>query len=143
MTPWKETDTQKLIDLYNKYPNNWVKIAERFKNRETDECRIWYTRINTKIQTGRWSQEEVELLMKYYKIYRGRWAIIAEKLPGRTPLQIKDKFRTMMKGGSKKYNENQKIIDNDDTNTTLVNRNPVNNFSSEYYDIVKSNKVRF
>lgn len=141
MTPWKETDTQKLIDLYNKYPNNWVKIAERFKDRESDECRIWYNKINTKVQTGRWSQEEVELLMKYYKIYRGRWAIIAEKLPGRTSLQIKDKFRTMIKGNFKNDSKELKVVDNDDTNTTLIKEGPVNNFSSEYYDIVKNSNV--
>jgi hypothetical protein len=143
MVPWKESESDKLIDLYSKYPNNWVKIAERFKNRESDECRIWYTKINAKVHTGRWSQDEVQLLMKLYKKYGGRWALIAEKLPGRTSLQIKDKFRTLKKGTTKKDNQEFKTNDNDSKSSPLKNTGPQTNFSSKHYDIINNNNVGY
>ncbi|CAI2367284.1 unnamed protein product [Moneuplotes crassus] len=101
--PWKASEDQNLLTLYEKYPDNWKKIAKSFPERDEKQCRTRITRIkvHNKVKQGWWSQEEVEQLTKYYRTFGNSWAQIAKRMKTRTAAQIKDKMRELNKSESK------------------------------------------
>ena len=94
-----KTEDQKLLNLYSKYPDNWVRISEKFHNRDADECRARYYNVKTKanVNQGRWSKDEVELMLKYHRKFKNNWALISRLIKTRTANQIKDKVKELNK----------------------------------------------
>ena len=116
-----------------------------FHNRDSDECRVRYTKIiiNAKVNQGRWSTEEVDQLLKYHRIFKNNWAKIAKLLKTRTANQIKDKIRELNKYKTKKGNiklSSKSLPKEDSTNWTVQNENWYNNFTLKANEILSNHK---
>jgi len=96
--PWRASEDEKLLYLYERTPENWVRISDGFTAHDKEDCRKRFQAISSKKIEGRWTKEEIEMLTKYYKVYGNKWKLISAKLPTRTAEQIKDKVRTLNKG---------------------------------------------
>lgn len=95
--PWRPAEDQKLLYLYQKYPDNWAKISENLESHDKEDCRLRYIKVNSMYRAGKWTDHEIELLTKYHRLYGNKWKLISSKIPGRTPDQVKDKVRTLNK----------------------------------------------
>ena len=88
--------------LDRKKANFWTKIAESLPSRSVlsiqNFCR---RRFNIKNYKRTWSKEEEDFLMQMVKKHGNKWTEIAFEL-GRTPHNVRDKWRTISDGHGKK-----------------------------------------
>lgn len=94
--PWKQTEDQKLVHYYAKYPDNWKKISSFIGHHDETECRNRFNYLQQN-KIGTWSQEETKKLINLYKKYGKNWKVISNQFKDRTPQQIKDKVRSLNK----------------------------------------------
>lgn len=154
IAPWKATEDEKLLNLHHKYFDNWKKIEGYFHGRDAKECKDRYTKIKVhgKVKQGRWSKDEVELLMKYHRLFKNNWSHISKMIKTRTPIQIKDKVKEMKKAEAKrtearkvevKKNVKFDYLPQQEDNTGCQEYNPraENNFSSKVKDVLTAEKT--
>ncbi|EAX86935.1 Myb-like DNA-binding domain containing protein [Trichomonas vaginalis G3] len=93
------SEDKKLINLVNIYgDNNWKAIAEKMKNRSVRQVKERYTLfLSPKINTNIWTDEEDELLIKLVKEHESHWIYISSYFHGRNDVQIKNRYRKLMK----------------------------------------------
>ncbi|GAB2277218.1 hypothetical protein Dimus_011925 [Dionaea muscipula] len=62
-------------------------------NRCRKSCRLrWLNYLRPNIRRGRFTEEEVELIIKLHKLLGNRWSLIAGRLPGRTANDVKNVY---------------------------------------------------
>jgi hypothetical protein len=72
------------------------KIAQKIDGRSAKQCRErWTNFLNPNIKKGPFSGEEDCILIEQWKLFGPRWAVIADQLPGRTQIKIRDRFKTL------------------------------------------------
>lgn len=77
--------------------NNWSKISKEI-NIEPQLCKDrWVNHLSYLLYTGPWSKYEDENLLKFVGLYGIRWHIISRKLPGRTPIQTKNRYHQLLR----------------------------------------------
>lgn len=90
---WKPEEDAQLIALYQQYGQQWSKIASLMKNRTGKRVRERYLNIlRPDINHEDWTKEEEKLLIELGEKYGTKWSKIASHLPGRTEIQVKNKF---------------------------------------------------
>ena len=104
--PWTPEENKLLIEKVEKLgAGNWTEIAEEIPGRTYQQCYDrWNECLNPKIKKGPWTPEEDELLTQTVqkieeqigKIERGFWPKIANKIPGRTPRQCRDRWNARL-----------------------------------------------
>lgn len=94
---WKPTESQKLLYLYGKYPDNWAKISQALPNHSPEDWQKHYVKISFTSREGKWTDEETQQLRALHKRFGKNWKLIASKIPGRTPEQVKDKIKNLNK----------------------------------------------
>lgn len=83
-----------LLELVKKYgTDSWNTIAAALAPRNARQCRNRYIYfLAPDINNEPWTQEEDELLKKQYEEMGPRWAVMRTFFPGRTDLNIKNRF---------------------------------------------------
>jgi hypothetical protein len=83
-----------LLELVKTYGTDaWGTIASNFTNRTPRQCRNRYTLfLAPSIRTDPWTPEEDELLKRQYDAIGPKWAVLRQYFPGRTDLNIKNRF---------------------------------------------------
>jgi hypothetical protein len=83
-----------LIELVKKYgTDSWNSIAASLGNRTARQCRNRYTLfLASGINSAAWTPEEDDLLKEQYERVGPKWAILRQFFPGRTDLNIKNRF---------------------------------------------------
>ena len=95
---WDKEEDAKLLTLYEKYGNNWAAISREMPHRTGKQIRDRFLNsLDTKFDRGKFTEEEDQIIIKYYKIYGNSWAKIAKKLKTRTGDMVKNRFYSSLK----------------------------------------------
>ncbi|OHT13799.1 Myb-like DNA-binding domain containing protein [Tritrichomonas foetus] len=110
-----QNEDQKLMKLVQKYgDNNWVLIAGKFNGRTPRQCRDRYVYyLDPNIKKGDWTRDEENILLEKYQQLGSSWKLISNFLPGRTEIDLKNRFlkidRAIKKTERKKLREMEKM----------------------------------
>ena len=95
---WDKEEDAKLLILYEKYGKNWAAISKEMPHRTGKQIRDRFLNsLDTKFERGKFTEEEDQIIIKYYKIYGNSWAKIAKKLKTRTGDMVKNRFYSSLK----------------------------------------------
>ena len=95
---WDKEEDAKLLMLYEKYGKNWAAISKEMPHRTGKQIRDRFLNsLDTKFERGKFTEEEDQIIIKYYKIYGNSWAKIAKKLKTRTGDMVKNRFYSSLK----------------------------------------------
>ena len=95
---WDKEEDNKLLSLYEKYGKNWAAISKEMPHRTGKQIRDRFLNsLDSKFERGKFTEEEDQIIIKYYKIYGNSWAKIAKKLKTRTGDMVKNRFYSSLK----------------------------------------------
>ena len=108
----------KLIALVSQFGDkNWSKIAELMPGRNRKQIRDHYINfLKKKIDKKVFAPEEDELILATVRKSGHAWKKIADILPGRTPIMIKNRYNSKLK--KKKRGQANKAVSNNDHSVT-------------------------
>lgn len=131
-------EDQKLRDLVLKYGDrSWNLVSSLMKTRNQRQCRErWkhYLSCDVKEASQPWTKEEDQILLQKYNELGAKWTKIARDLPGRSDLQVKNRYMKNLKNkktssieyesdesesNDEYFPENKNIHDNQITGTQL------------------------
>ncbi|XP_061366003.1 transcription factor MYB1-like [Gastrolobium bilobum] len=97
---WSKSEDDLLkacVQLYGE--GKWHLVPQRAGlNRCRKSCRLrWFNYLQPDIKRGEFSEDEVELMIRLHKLLGNRWSLIAGRLPGRTPNDVKNYWNTCMR----------------------------------------------
>ena len=95
---WNKEEDEQLLLLFQKYGKNWAAISKEMPHRTGKQIRDRFLNsLDSKFVRGKFTQEEDQIIIKYYKIYGHSWAKIARKLKTRTGDMVKNRFYSSLK----------------------------------------------
>ncbi len=96
-----------LLQLVRRYgEKNWSKIAELMPGRNRKQLRDHYVNFLKKTVSHReFTAEEDEIIFSVVKQHGHAWKRIADLLPGRTPIMIKNRYNSQLRRGKGKESE--------------------------------------
>jgi hypothetical protein len=98
---WSNEEDRRLVGgIYRFGPENWKRVAEFVGNGRTRaQCaQRWIRGLNPKISKRRWTPEEDHRLLQLYADQQdGSWAKIAYILGDRTDVQVRYRYRKLMR----------------------------------------------
>ena len=95
---WNKEEDEQLLLLFQKYGKNWAAISKEMPHRTGKQIRDRFLNsLDSKFVRGKFTQEEDQIIIKYYKIYGHSWAKIAKKLKIRTGDMVKNRFYSSLK----------------------------------------------
>ncbi|XP_074311704.1 transcription factor MYB90-like [Silene latifolia] len=103
---WSEEEDQLLRKCIEQYgEGKWHRIPLLAGiNRCRKSCRLrWLNYLRPNIRRGKFTDEEVELIIKLHNLLGNRWSLIAGRLPGRTANDVKNYWHCHL---SKRLNSN-------------------------------------
>ncbi|KAL9272290.1 Transcription factor MYB1-like protein, partial [Drosera capensis] len=128
---WTEEEDHLLRKCVEQYgEGKWHRVPGLAGNRCRKSCRLrWLNYLRPNIKRGRFTEDEVDLIVKLHKIYGNRqdffpqvqpsrWSAIANQLPGRTANDVKNYWNCHL---SKKLNNNDCTEANARTDKAVVN----------------------
>ncbi|CAK69960.1 unnamed protein product (macronuclear) [Paramecium tetraurelia] len=91
---WTNEEVNNLVKYYKQYHGDWKKIIKHLKGRNISQCSQKYRKLQDqeKRTKRKWSTEEDRILLDSFELYGRQWIKIAEKLPGRTSKQVRDRY---------------------------------------------------
>ena len=95
---WNKEEDEQLLLLFQKYGKNWAAISKEMPHRTGKQIRDRFLNsLDSKFVRGKFTQEEDQIIIKYYKIYGHSWSKIARKLKTRTGDMVKNRFYSSLK----------------------------------------------
>ena len=92
-TRWTPEENERVRCLIGKFGENWTVIAKALDNRTGKQVRDRYNNfLRSDILTTRFTPQEDALLSQLYEELGNRWVQIAERMPGRTECQVKNRY---------------------------------------------------
>ncbi|KAG2235072.1 hypothetical protein INT48_002413 [Thamnidium elegans] len=87
--PWTKTEDELLIKGYEQFGSAWTKIANHYLPwRGRVQLRGHYqSKLNPNLSREKWSQDELDVLLRRTIMLGQDWKQVAEGLPGRSPLK--------------------------------------------------------
>ncbi|XP_075500297.1 transcription factor MYB114-like isoform X2 [Primulina tabacum] len=104
---WSKEEDVLLKNCVEKYgEGKWHLVPLRTGlNRCRKSCRLrWLNYLRPNITRGKFTKDEVDLLIRMHKLLGNRWSLIAGRLPGRTANDVKNFWNSRMEkksGGGK------------------------------------------
>ena len=110
---WTEKEDEMLtayVELYGE--NKWSEIAKTFPSRDAGQCRQrWLLCLKPGIDHSIWKEEEDNLIMSKFTELGRKWKIIATFLPGRTNLQVHNRYNQHIRKKMENKLKNKNIKD--------------------------------
>ena len=104
-----EEDAIILSMVEQKGTKSWKEIAASLNNRTARQCRErWKHYLSQQIKQEPWSAEEDAILDSKFKEFGSKWSIIAQSLPGRTDVNIKNRWALLCRKRNKTNKVSQK-----------------------------------
>ncbi|KAJ9682663.1 hypothetical protein PVL29_018561 [Vitis rotundifolia] len=97
---WTSEEDHLLRKCIEKYgEGKWYQVPFRAGlNRCRKSCRLrWLNYLKPDIKRGKFTADEVDLMMRLHKLLGNRWALIAGRLPGRTSNDVKNYWNTHLR----------------------------------------------
>jgi hypothetical protein len=96
---FSQTEDSQLADLVSRYGDrDWTSIANAMGNRTVRQCRErWTHYLNPSVTNGPWSIKDEDLLLEKFRLCGPRWKRLTEFFPGRTDINIKNHYMTMVR----------------------------------------------
>ena len=93
-TKWTPEEDKLLSDAVQEFgTNNWTLIATRVQGRTGKQCRErWTGQVCPTISKLDWTQAEDMILFQYQRVFGNKWAKIAQFLPNRSPISVKNRW---------------------------------------------------
>jgi hypothetical protein len=82
--------------------SDWSLIAQHLPTRSPRQCRDrWKHYLSPEVLTGNWTEADDQLLMAKVQELGQKWSIIAQLLPGRTDIGVKNRYISLCGRGNK------------------------------------------
>ena len=94
---WLPCEDQLLTEIVLRHgPYHWDLIALHLRGRNGKQCRErWITSLAPDVKKGQWTYEEDLILLKLQSQFGNQWAMMTKQLPGRSPISIKNRFKSL------------------------------------------------
>jgi hypothetical protein len=91
---FERKEDELLLELVRKYgTDQWNTISAAMGSRTARQCRNRYTQfLAPGVKNSPWTPEEDDLLKKHYNDIGPRWSVLRQFFPGRTDLNVKNRF---------------------------------------------------
>ncbi|KAK7266438.1 hypothetical protein RIF29_19082 [Crotalaria pallida] len=87
-------------------------------NRCRKSCRLrWLNYLNPNIKRGMFDEDEVDLMLRLHRLLGNRWSLIAGRLPGRTPNDVKNYWNSYIR---KKVSSHKKDVNNTSSKEIVI-----------------------
>ena len=104
-------EDEKLKILIQQYGDDWKKISKEMKDRNIRQCKERYLHyLSPNIKRSEWSSKEDFSLIKLIDEHGKKWKIFEKHFPGRTEIDIRNRFNVLARNISKKRNINKKTV---------------------------------
>ena len=128
-TKWTPEEDKLLTDAVNELgTNNWTLIATRVSGRTGKQCRErWTGQICPTISKVSWTHTEDMLLFQYQRLFGNKWAQIAQFLPNRSPISVKNRWNWYLRHQSSQIVQEtvSKAYCSPPINLSLVTQSPL------------------
>ncbi|XP_052205521.1 transcription factor MYB1-like [Diospyros lotus] len=97
---WTEEEDKLLKQFIEKHgEGKWHQVPQKAGlNRCRKSCRLrWLNYLRPNIKRGSFTEDEVDLFVRLHKLLGNRWSLIAGRLPGRTPNDVKNYWNTHLR----------------------------------------------
>jgi hypothetical protein len=89
-------EDQRLLMLRNRYGSDWKLISVGMRTRSARQCRERYRNyLNPKRKAAAWEAHEDLVILERYRERGMQWAEIAQLLPGRTPVDVRNRWTVL------------------------------------------------
>ncbi|OHT07007.1 Myb-like DNA-binding domain containing protein [Tritrichomonas foetus] len=89
-------EDQALIYQVGQFGENWEKVAQYMSSRSPRQCRDRYKNyLHPMVKNGPWSKDEDAELLYRFRQLGPKWSKIAKYFPGRTDVNIKNRYTTI------------------------------------------------
>ena len=91
---WTELEDKTLADAQGTLGNQWTAMADKLPGRTAPQCRDrWFRHLDPSISKESWSELEDDTLADAQGTLGNQWTAMADKLPGRTDAQCRDRWQ--------------------------------------------------
>jgi len=116
---WKPHEDELLLKLYAKHGPKWTLIGNTIGGRTCKQVRDRYlNHINPEIDYAPFTPHEDLQLVSLQALLGSKWKEISERMPGRSPAQVKNRFYLYL-NPNKKQNINSLSVSKNGSNSTI------------------------
>jgi hypothetical protein len=96
---WSATEDEQLRKAIHDFGlSSWQRIGQAVSTRSGKQCRErWLGQLAPTVSKDEWQPEEDSLLLRAHVSAGNRWTRIAAQLPGRSPLNVKNRWSWLMR----------------------------------------------
>jgi hypothetical protein len=96
---WSPEEDQMLISAVKRYGiSSWVKIGSMVPGRSSKQCRErWLGQLSPGVVKTNWTTDEDHRLLGAHLLHGNKWTTIAEMLPGRSAISIKNRWNWLVR----------------------------------------------
>ncbi|OCF32137.1 hypothetical protein I316_06293 [Kwoniella heveanensis BCC8398] len=110
---WSREEDEELKRLYAEMGPLWKEIALRIPGRKDDQVsKRWRDVLDPGLTPNKpWASLEDALLLQLFEAHGPKWTVIADHLPGRSPLACRNRSRKYLKTSSDQRNPDSQDLD--------------------------------